>query len=165
MALTPYTTPNLVRALLGVATKELTDDVVNLPVYSTVMIENLHGVSGTLVADFQEIEALTSRTAEQTHFFDLTQAYCSYLVARQCVPAIGMFAPKEIKDDRTSLVRDANPADKLQAELDRSLSTVRRMLKKAYLKINPDAEFENASTATPLLVTISTLGTDPVTSA
>lgn len=162
MALAPYTTPALVRALLGVASKELTDTVINLPVYSTVMLEQLFEVSGTLPADFQEIEALVTRTADQDHFFDLTQAYCSYLVARQCVPAIEMFAAKTIKDDRTELTRDAGPGDKLQAELDRSLATVRRMLKKAYLKINPDAEF-TSSTATPALAGISTLGTDPVT--
>lgn len=165
MALDPYTTPALIRALLGVATKELTDDTVNLPVYSTIMLEQLYEVSATLPTDFLSLEGVTSRTPEQIHFVDLTQAYCSYLVARQCVPAIGMFAPKVIKDDRTELARGDGPADKLQEELTRSLATVRRMLKKAYLKINPDAVFDVSGTATPLLATISTIGVDPVTAA
>lgn len=164
MALAPYTTPALVRSALGVSIKERSDAEIDTRTNQTWMLEQLYEISDTLPAHLAVVFATASTTAEQ-RLRDLGELYCSTQVALKETTAAPLFAPKEIKDDRTALTRIDDPFKRLRDELVGTLGYLRNRLVKAYLVAYPSATI-NEPTGVDLATSVGLVSSpsiDPVT--
>lgn len=107
MALTTYCALNEVRAALGVNDIELSDTVLNLPVYEIGLVRELNKVSTSLPVAFSTCSNLAeeSRTDKQQALVDATHLFAVYACARQVGVSLGSIVPKDIGDGKATLSR------------------------------------------------------------
>jgi hypothetical protein len=166
MALTTYTTYAAIRALLGVASTEITDTVLALPHYDlqfTLDSEDIDGGEGEVLAQYATITAIEagSRSANQVRFLLLVNLFAAYSVARQLLGSAEMFAPKKITDGSAATERVNDPFSKMREGVNAGYTTVRTRLSDLLVVLVPSANITAATTRTYILA--SGLGTDPVT--
>lgn len=161
MALSDYITPDGVRTCLGVSTKELPDAVVMNDVFLTQVLTTLDEIDADFTATYQTSLHATTPTDDQVRFNLLTQTVCTYLVALQLSSASPMFAPQDIKSDKTEIARASDAYKHLAGPIAASLVTYKRNLRKAYGKVNPAYVVPDPKART--LVTASAIAVDPVT--
>ena len=163
MDLLDYTTPDEVRAALGVSDDELQDATLLLPVYSTNLEAELRDVSVSLLSAFQTVRGIpeVSRTDAQTWFLQVTSLFATYAVAKQLCTSLPMFSPKEITDGKASVVRFS--ADPYQATIARIEEQYR--VNQGRLKAALDAvgTTPGTLTTTARVLFSSARGVDPVT--
>lgn len=161
MAFSDYTTPDSVRAVLGISVKEAADSVIEDTVYLTGMLEALHKVSSTLATDYLDAKNTAPRSANQTRFVLLAETYCTYTVALQLIPNLPMAAPQIITDGKSAMNRVADPYKELKPSIVASLNYFRTNLVEAYAAINPAIVVP--VTKKRIGVLASSLAVDPVT--
>lgn len=161
MALSDYTSPNSVRAVLGISAKEISDVVITDDVYLTNMLESLRAISTTLAADYLVAKALPTPTAAQARFSLLAGTFCAYAVAAQLVSTLPLAAPQLITDGKSQQGRIANPYSALLPSLLASLTYVQGNLVDAYSDVNPAIVKPDKKSRT--MVTSVGLAVDPVT--
>jgi len=107
MALTSYCENDEVRAALGVNETELSDVVLNLPVYEIGLVRELNKISVTLPAAFSLVSAVAdeTRTDVQQALMDAVHLFSVYCSARQVGVSLGIMAPKDVGDGKASLAR------------------------------------------------------------
>lgn len=107
MALTAYCEPDEVRAALGVNDIELSDTVLNLPVYEIGLVRELNKVSVSLPVAFSLVSAIAeeTRTDLQQALLDATRLFAVYAAARQVGVSLGVMAPKDVGDGKASVAR------------------------------------------------------------
>lgn len=162
MAITSYTSYDEVRAVLGVSTDELEDATLALTLYDYGLQAELNEISANLSADFATVSGIdfTSRTTVQQWFFQTTQVFAAYSVARQAGSGLPLFGPKDISDGKATVSRFADaPYKAVLARVDSEYNKARTRLESAYASFN-------SSTSTPIARSYfkaSGLTTDPVT--
>lgn len=162
MAFTDYTTPDNVRAVLGISAMEVADNVITRNVYLTGLLEALRALSPTLAADYTALKtAGGTHSADESRFLLLAETFCSYTVAVQLVPNLPMSAPQTITDGKSQQGRIANPYEGLLPSLNTSLAIFKFNLMDAYSDINPAIPAPIRTVRT--MVTAVGLATDPVT--
>lgn len=164
MALTTYTTYPEVRAVLGVSSTELPDSVLSLGIYGTMADLGLEDVHADIPASFSTVSALPSPTTQQQRFVDLVKLYVPYLLAKELLTSLPMFAVKQLSDGRAEFQRQADIYDDLKDGIDSALLSLRFRLAAAYNTLYPDAGIATGR-ATFNITVASGLATDPVTNA
>ena len=159
--ITSYTTCQSVRAVLGVSEPEITDVVLEDPIYEVVLKEDLRTLNTGLRADFLALLPPVTPTDDQERFIELVQTYSAYQVARQLLGALAMFAPKTIKDSRTEVDRVTDPYAHTREAVANSLVYLKGKLLEAYAVIEPTAPAPTVARRT--LVVNAGLGLNPVT--
>lgn len=106
--LSDYTNYNDIRAVLGVADEELPNDTLEIEVNRLALQLDLSSLSPTLPADYLSIQAAATRTASEQAVYDAVRLYAPFAVASQLLQSLPMFAPREINDSKTKIVRDSN---------------------------------------------------------
>lgn len=164
--LTAYTNPSEIRAVLGVNSSELTDQTLAARSYYTMATLGLEDVHLGIPDLFSTISALpsSSRTAQQARFFDLVSLYAPYLIAKQLLVSLPMFAVLEVADGRASFTRQKDAYLATAAGVDGMLQALKLRLAAAYNTLNPGA---GAVTTTSSFITmgLAPLSLDPVTNA
>lgn len=163
MAFTDLTSTSSVRAALGVSERELRDQVLQNPIYMTMLTESLHSIHVDLFDTYIIVSAIVeaSRTRTQQRFVDLIQTYSAYHIAVQCLGSVAMFAPLVIKDDRTEVQRTDDPYKHLRTDLVDTLAALLRSLAAVYGLIVPDSI--PALRSTRINIVIAPLAVNPVT--
>lgn len=107
MALTKYCENDEVRAALGVNDIELSDTVLNLPVYEIGLVRELNKVSTSLPAAFSSATnvAEETRTDAEQALVDATRLFSVYAAARQVGVSLGAMAPKDVGDGKAVISR------------------------------------------------------------
>lgn len=107
MALTTYCKLEEVRAALGVNDIELSDAVLNLPVYEIGLVRELNKISTSLPVAFSTLSAIAkaSRTEVQQALVDATRLFSVYACARQVGVSLGSIVPKDIGDGKATISR------------------------------------------------------------
>ncbi len=136
MAITTYTTPDEVRAVLGVAPEELEDATILLPIYETQLIEDIYDLGPTLAADYATIKA-GAQTPQTTRFVNLVNTWACYDLAQQLLPATPMFAPKTITSDKDTAQRVEDPYALLQERIDSAMSRFEERILALYAILMP----------------------------
>lgn len=159
--LTDYTTPASVRSVLGVSMPEIKDEVVQNPIYETLLEENLYSLHPQMAADYLLAKAAEPKTNLQERFVNVMQTYSAYQVASQMLGSVAMFAPKVIEDSRTKIERFTDAYKALKAEVLATLSYLEGKLLDIYALVNPDAPAP--AKIARILVVSAPLGLDPIT--
>lgn len=162
MALSDYTSPDLVRATLGVSDLELSDETLALSIYEMQIKLDLEEISDTLAATYLTAAALPSdsRTTAQQKLVDLTQLFSTYSVSKNLLTSLKMFGPKRITDGRAETER-FDPMAEIKLGILANYSTIRTKLIAAYTNMGGSP----AAQTTRTWVGTAALGTDPVTGA
>lgn len=161
MAFTDITSTASIRSVLGVSERELRDEVLLEPIYTTRLTERLYELHPDLFGDFTDVAALDPRTDAQDRFFNLVQAFAAYHVASQLVGSLEMSSPQTIKDSRSEMTRFDSPFVSLKKDILETLALLRMRLLTVYHDINPDSPLPSATQR--LSVLISPLAVNPVT--
>lgn len=138
MPLTDFTSPDEVRAALGVSARELKDAALDSQIYLTELTEQLRELHPELIDSYTAAKAADPATADQKRFVELTQVYSTYVVAKHALGKIEMFAPRVIKDARAEMERAENPFDQLREDVKSMLGRLRTRLVAAHAVVNPD---------------------------
>ena len=163
MAFTDYTTPDEVRAVLGISVKEVSDDKVASAVTLTTVLEALYRLAPTLQADFKISYAASPRSSAQARFVLLVETFCAYTVAIAMIPGLPLNAPQSISDGKTALSRVANPFEALLPHLNASLAYFKTNLMTAYSAVNSAIPVQVHKARTMVLGVATSA--DPVTGA
>lgn len=161
MAFTDITSTASVRSVLGISERELRDEVLLNPIYSTQLHEKLYDLHVDLFGDFTDVAAIDPRSEVQDRFYNLVQAYSAYAVASFCLGSLPMFSPQTIKDSKSELSRFDDANKNLRRDVLETLSLLRIRLLTVYNAINPDSPLPSATAR--LSVLIAPLGVNPVT--
>lgn len=168
--LTQYTTYDEIRAALGVAQEEIEDEVLELPNYERMLVFDLEDIGTfdpTLQAQYLTLidsDATPSPTVDEQRFVSIMKVFCTYSVAKQLLVTLPMFAPQQIKESKTELVRISDPYKDAKAGVTSFYEQVRARLLAAYKVLYPSAGGETARSADAFLVATG-LSVDPVTGA
>lgn len=164
--LTEYTSYDEIRAALGVAPEEITDDVLALPNYESILLFDLAdlGAFTPAVVDYYSglvAQLPTSLSVDEARFVSILNVYAPYVIARHLTISIDMFAPKIITDSKTTMTRIQDPYKDTKAGIQSFYELMRARLIAAYTVLFPLA---TPPTKT-LLISLLAIGlaTDPVT--
>lgn len=110
MALTQYCELDEVRAALGVNSDELSDTVLNLPIYEIGLVRELAKISESLPAAFLSVAGKVpeDRTEPEQQLFDVGRLFCVYSAANQVGASLATLMPKDITDGKASVSRFAD---------------------------------------------------------
>ncbi len=160
-----YTSPDDIRAVLGVSDEELEDATISLPVYALTLEAELRDIGPSLPADLEVVRDKDSglRTDDETWMLKAAQLFITFSIARQLTTGLPLFSPKEITDSKASVVRFAsNPYADTIAMVRDQFAVNQARLSTAY-KVVKTASASVASLPSYLLVV--TPAVDPVTGA
>ena len=160
MSLSDYTSPDQVRAALGVSDLELSDATLSLNIYEMQIRLDLEDISDTLADSYLVAAALPSdsRTTLQQKLVDLTQLFSTYSVSKNLLTSLKMFGPKRITDGRAETER-FDPMEEIKLGILANYSSIRNKLITVSIGIGNSTPPATVRT----YVTVASLGTDPVT--
>lgn len=161
MAVTDYTTYAEIRAVLGVAEEELEDETLALPIYGTMLDEDLLDLNAGLPANYATLKALPTPNTDQSRFLSLVSAWSSYEVADQLLGALAMFGPKIIQSDKDSAERITDPYAALREQVPAVLSRLEGRILALYAILFPGNPAPVPVTA--INVVNAGLAVDPIT--
>ncbi len=163
MAITTYTAYSDVRAVLGVSQNELSDATLGLSVYELNLKAEFRLIGSGIPALFatvsSAVEAGTATDAEVV-FYETTQLFSTYAVAKQLGSSLPLFSPKEMSDGQSMMQRfGVNPYQTTLDKVAEMYNRARDSLASAY------ATLDNSSTSSTLrtYMRVSTPSSDPVT--
>lgn len=164
--LTDYTTPETVRALLGINKFEVTDAQLALPVYATVIDESFEDLNTSLSANYAAVTVVpeNDRTTVQRRFLAAAKIYAALAVALALLPTLPMAAPRKVGDGDAVQERIQNPYDLLVENLRNSMLAMGLKLLALLALIDPTAP--GAPVVPPRVYAVNVpLLVDPVTGA
>lgn len=164
MALTQYCEFDEVRAALGVNQIELSDAVLNLPIYEIGLVRELAKVSESLPAAFLQAATLApeQRSEDQGKLYDAGRLFCVYAVARRVGSSLGNLAPKDVSDGKAALSRFADsPYRDVLSRLEMQYGEALVDLQAVYASINASVSAPNTRPGS--IFVVSSRSSDPVT--
>jgi hypothetical protein len=160
MDLRDYTTYADVRAALGVSAKEISDEILALPLYEDSLKNELDELGTDFLADYDALLVATTLTRPEEKLLRVGRLFCSYTVAHQCTVALPLFSPREVSDGKASFSRyNDNPYAATTKDVKSRYSQYRAAVIAAYESVKS----ATSVTATPLYVVISTPTSNPIT--
>jgi hypothetical protein len=159
--LTQYTAYDDIRAALGVAEEEIPDIILALPNYEQILTFDLYDLFPTLGPAFLALAAQSTRTANEQRFVDLTQVYCSYVIAMQLLLTLTMFAPVKIKDAKTEMDRMNDPYAATRDGVQGFYNLMKARVLAAYAVLQPSIALPVSAILVPMLGV--GIAADPVT--
>lgn len=159
MAFADYTTPDSVRALLGVSSKELKDATITDVVYLTTLLEKLEEVTPGFADIYAAARDAEPRTSQENRLVLLVQSFCGYEVALALIPAMPLLAPQTISDGRSEIARVDNPFTALEPDLTAARDYIRMRMKLAYSAVTGNSL---GGSSTRRNVSVVSPGIDPI---
>ena len=161
--LTEFTSPDRVRAVVGVSDLELPDAVLTQVDFEIKVELDLDDVASGLLAEFRVVSAIpyADRSAAQARFYDVTQLFCTYSVARQLLTPLGYLAERRLQDGRAMKERVDDPFSTTRDGVLLMISALRMSLSAAYAAAGGTAPVITRPTLT--LLSGVGLASDPVT--
>ena len=158
--LSAYTSPQEVRALLGVSSKELKDEQLDLAIYRQLLSLDLADLDTSLESDVELILAKLMPTTDEAKVLSLVKLFSSYSIALHIFPTLEQLAPQKITDGKAEVQRQTQDLTILRSGLEAGKQRVQSRLLDAYKLINIGAA--STTLVIPTFVVGSTLTNDPV---
>ncbi len=109
MPITVYTTYNDVRAVLGVSSKDLSDDTLALNWYSDALDDELDGVHANLATFFSDASQAQPPSDKQVRLMRSVRTFAATVVAKAATTGLPMFAPQQVGDGKAMMARFSDP--------------------------------------------------------
>jgi hypothetical protein len=162
MKITDYTSYSDIRALLGVSDEEITDEELDLPVWSLLLSEKLSDISDAVDTNHTAVAEVPTvdRTPEQSKFYNVSSLYAAYAVAQELLVALPMFGFKQLTDGKAQIER-FDRWDDLKAGIEKGANAMRVKLRLALAALDPNYTVPQAVGNVYIIGT--GISTDPVT--
>lgn len=165
--LTAYTTPQEVRATLGVSSTELTDATLSLPIYVThleIELEEINPLVFTQMARISSIQVPDAPTALEAKFLATAKMFSAYAVAKHMLVSLPLFSVETLEDGKALFTRFNEAYADIKEGVEGMYSKLkyRLGLLLQQLEVNPVVVPEYIASLTSVT---STLAVDPVTDA
>lgn len=160
MAFSDYTSPDSVRAALGVSAREAPDTVITDNIYLIELLEEMDSFGITFRADYLAARDAEPRSAAQNRLVLLAQAFGAYTIALKLIPILGALVPGRTADGKSEMERINNPYENMRAPIEANRNVYRTRLRAAYAGLTGTAV--NAPGLSPRISVVG-LGTDPIT--
>lgn len=160
MPISSYTSPDAIRAALGVSALELKDATLSLQMYEDNLLLDLAEIGQGAASALAALVQTPSTDEVQLQFLRAGRLFATYSVANHLLSALPLFSPKEITDGKASLVRYADgPYNKVIEEVRARYTQYQAAAAAAY------AATQSAQVTESRLPTYmrSSRGVDPVT--
>ncbi len=161
MALTDFTSYDEIRAVLGVSDEELEDVTIALPLYYQKLSFEFEDLSDNLVALYTAAKAAPSPTAAQTKLLNAVQVFSAYVVARDLLVSIPLFAPRRIQDGRAEMERFTDPFETLRDDVAAGYLSAKARVETALAGLGELVV--SSAYVTPAYTSLAGLAIDPVT--
>lgn len=153
--LTEYTTPESVRALLGVTDRELPDTVLYREVYLFALRAELREIDPDLMAGYAT--AVSGTSDADRLLVETVRLFSAHAVAVKVAGVLSQVSPRTIGEGKALLVRhSAGDLEKVVAEVRAEYVRARKLLQTVYTGTTVVSEQR------PLMA-VSNAGYDPVT--
>lgn len=132
------TTPDEIRAVFGVSDDELSDNILNLPIFESLWQMELATVYEGLPALIDDIKARydqdpDSATSIEKQLLETVKVFSAYATSKLFLANAQMFTPKRVTDGRAEVERFADSVaglmDGLSAMYRRLLARIRYLLR------------------------------------
>ena len=125
-----FTSPDEIRAVLGVSQDDLEDETINLPNYVRQLQFDLADLDSTLEAQYLAVADIDegSRTTAQQKLYDVTQVFSAYSISRKLLTGASLFAPRRITDGRAEAERVVDPFAQLREGVEANYGILRSRL-------------------------------------
>ena len=157
--------PRGVRAILGLSSTELTDEIIGLSIYSAGLEENLYSINPRVESLYEEIVALdpASLTRVQKRYVALVRLYGAYQVALNIAVALPMLAVRSLTDGKAEFSRQTDALELMAENLKGVLGGILAKLLGVLAELDPTQPAPVDTVDTMMLV--SSISIDPVTGA
>ena len=165
MSLTTYCDFEEIRSALGVNDIELSDRVLDLPVYEMGLIRELNRLSTSLNAAFLGIASRSpaNRTPDEAELHDSVRLFSVYASAKQVGVSLANFAPKDVGDGKATVSRYAGePFENVLEGIDDYYSALRGELRTLFETFTSSGASASSTTPSTFFVA-SKRSYDPVT--
>ena len=161
ITLNTFTSPDSVRAVLGVTDDDLEDSVLELPMYLQLLQLEFSSISSGIEDLYLPlvVEPPPPLTPLEKRFVDLVQLFSAYAIAKNLLTSLPLFAPKSISDGRAKLDRFSDPLEMVQAGVDNLYA----MIKDKLVDILEEMGEVVPVSPTMTLFAVAPLGYNPVT--
>lgn len=163
MELTAYTTYSDIRAVLGVSSDDLEDSTLSLDVYAFNLEAEFDELDPLILPAYGDLRESDPEGMEpaQRRFFQACRTFSTYAVAKQCLTALPLAAPKEHSDGKASVTRFAlDPYKETIRRVESAYEKMRERLLQAFAGLQATTR---AEVPLPVLFLASGLPSDPVT--
>jgi hypothetical protein len=159
-----YTTPDEVRAALGVSSTEISNAVLALPMYPVLLTGDLEEVYTGISAGYDVVHAIAenTRTAAQAKFHDTVRVWAAFDMGARLMRALPMFGVQELTDGKAEFKRFDLNWQQLADDIDATLVALKFRLIASFTTMT-GVEVPVRTFNTNILST--GLGVDPVTNA
>lgn len=142
LTLSQYTSPDEVRAVLGLSSDELADETVALDVYVYGLESAISDINVNLLAQYSQVHAIDFdlRTPEQQRLLQTVRMYATYKMADLHADALPMMAAKDIGDGKAYVSRfSGTPYKDLINTIKANVSLYRGQVADALVAVLPSA--------------------------
>lgn len=159
-----YTTPDSVRAVLGVADDEVTDEMLSLPMYEVRLVYDLEEIDSGIPTAYKAAVAIeyATRTAAEKRFCDAVKLFAAYSVSRTALSSLPYLADKRITDGRAESERMADPFSLVREAVTGGLLDLRYKVSAAYAAL-PTVTTTVVTRVARTMTSAVSIATDPVT--
>lgn len=161
MAIADYTSPDSVRAALGVSSAELEDEVIANEIYAFQLDEGLIEIADTLSDSYVATLELDTKTRTQQRFLNQVETWAAYYVASRLLSTVPVFSPRTIKSEKDSFERITDPYKLLRDDITATLDSLRTKILASLAVLFP-AEPTEGDAPARTLVEIAPIASDPV---
>ena len=154
-----YTTPDEVRAVLGVDVTDIEDSTLGLTVYENYLTMELEEVSLTLPATFTSTAAIASPSDTELRFLNSAKLFATFALAKQLSGSLPLFALKQETDGKAQATRFDNPYKDVISSVKKEYDRAKTKLMQAFTALGSSS----ASVTARVYFTKVGLGTDPIT--
>ena len=155
-----FTTPDEIRAVLGVAPEEIEDATLAMPLYLRQLQFELSDIDSSLESTYLSVSAMASRTTAQQKLYDVMQAFAPYFIAKILLTSAPLFAPRRITDGRAEAERVVDPYMEVREGVDAGFLSLRARLRDALTALGTAA---TAASRTMIFSVAAGLAVNPVT--
>ena len=129
-----FTTPDEIRAVLGVAVEEISDTTLELPVNLIQLQFELSDINSALESAYTASVSIlpASRTSAEQLLVNTVQVFSAYAVARSLLTSLATFAPIKITDGRAETGRSADPFESVREGVTATYESLKKRVSNAY---------------------------------
>lgn len=132
MFLTDFTTPEDIRAALGLSEEDLDSADLDLPIYVDNLVSDLEDISIDVPERILTTLAIPTPSMLEDRFLRYSRLFCTYSVAKHLTGSLPMFALKSVEDGKARMDRFESPYKDTIRDINAKFDKWKNRLEQAY---------------------------------
>lgn len=135
--LVDFTSFDDIRAVLGVSSDELEDATLSLDLYYFGLVSELEEMTPSPLSSYLDLFETDPEvmSEDELRFYRAMRVFASNWVAKELLPSLPVFAPREISDGKAGMQRVLDPYKAVREGVESGLERAALRLASAYAKL------------------------------